>query len=98
MSAKASQNAAESPVSRATARKEADCVRTPERPVQRPTASERPIDRFARLMADIRRTHPVTALMLSAEYVRCARADREAWLARGCPLGGMPGLEAEWGA
>jgi hypothetical protein len=44
-------------------------------------------------MADVRRTHPVTALMLSAEYVRCARADREAWLARY-----LPGLEAEWGA
>jgi hypothetical protein len=57
------------------------------------TASERPIDRFARLLADIRRTHPVTALMLSAEYVRCARADRAAWLARY-----LPGLEGEWGA
>jgi hypothetical protein len=56
------------------------------------TATERPIDRFARLMADVRRTHPTTALMLSAEYIRCARADREAWLARY-----LPGLEAEWG-
>jgi hypothetical protein len=55
--------------------------------------AERPIDRFARLLADIRRTHPVTALMLSAEYVRCARADREAWLA--AHLGK---LEAEWRA
>jgi hypothetical protein len=53
---------------------------------------ERPIDRFARLMADIRRTHPTTALMLSAQYIRCARADRAAWLARY-----LPGLEEEWG-
>jgi hypothetical protein len=46
---------------------------------------------YARLLADIRRTHPVTALMLSAEYIRCARADREAWLARY-----LPKLEGEW--
>jgi hypothetical protein len=68
-------------------------VRTPERLSAGRTATERPIDRFGRLLADIRRTHPVTALMLSAEYVRCARADRAAWLARY-----LPGLEEEWKA
>jgi hypothetical protein len=91
MSAKASQNAVGSPVSRATARKDAICVRTPERPAQCPTASERPIDRFARLLADIRRTHPTTAVMLSAEYIRCV--EKERWLAAY-----LPGLEEEWRA
>jgi hypothetical protein len=66
---------------------EDDCVRTTQR------TAERPIDRFARLLADVRRTHPMTAVMLSAEYIRCARADREAWLAAY-----LPGLEGEWGA
>jgi hypothetical protein len=86
-------SAARTPLSGAADAERETAVRTPERPVQRPTASERPIDRFARLVAGIRRTHPTTALMLSAEYVRCARADRAAWLARY-----LPGLEAEWGA
>jgi hypothetical protein len=69
---------------------------TPVASERTPNASEgteRPIDRFARLMADVRRTHPTTALMLSAEYIRCARADRAAWLARY-----LPKLEAEWRA
>jgi hypothetical protein len=68
-------------------------VRTTQRTAESPTVAERPIDRFARLLADIRRTHPMTAVMLSAQYIRCARADREAWLARY-----LPGLEAEWRA
>jgi hypothetical protein len=87
------KNAPGSPVSRATAPKDADCVRTPERLSAGRTATERPIDRFARLLADVRRTHPLTALMLSAEYVGCPLADREAWLAAY-----LPRLEAEWGA
>jgi hypothetical protein len=92
MSAKASPPA-RTPLSGAADAERETAARTPARLAQRPTASERPIDRFARLLADIRRTHPVTALMLSAEYIRCARADREAWLARY-----LPRLEAEWGA
>jgi hypothetical protein len=92
MSAKASP-AARTPSSGAEPAERETDVRTPERPVQRPTASERPIDRFARLVADVRRTHPLTALMLSTEYIRCARADREAWLAAY-----VEKLEAEWRA
>jgi hypothetical protein len=92
MSAKASQNVQEghsAPLSGAAGR--AMPHSASERTSNVPGASERPIDRFARLLADIRRTHPTTAVMLSAEYIRSV--EKERWLAAN-----LPGLEAEWRA
>lgn len=57
------------------------------------TTTECPIDRFARLMADIRRTHPVTAGQLHTRYAYVNTSDRDWWLDTY-----LPQLEREWAA